>query len=90
MYPFIDREGAEHGVESICRELQIAPSGYCEHRTREAHPERRPPRARRDEQLRGEIRRVDRGNHEDYGASKVWHQRRREGHEVARCTVGRR
>src|SRR5690606_30649184 len=86
MYAFIDQKRAEHGVEPISRELQIAPSGYYEHRAREADPERRPPRVRRDEQLRGEVRRVFRENHEICGARKVWHQ---EGHEVARCTVER-
>jgi transposase InsO family protein len=89
MYAFIDRERAEHGVEPICREFQIAPSGYYEHRAREADPERRPARARRDEYLKDEIRRVYRENHEVYGSRKVWHQMRREGCEVARCTVER-
>jgi hypothetical protein len=87
MHTFIDQERAELGVEPICRELQIAASGYYEHRAREADPERRPPRVRRDEQLRGEVRRVYRENHEVYGSRKVWHQLRREGREVARCTV---
>ena len=89
MHTFIDQERAELGVEPICRELQIAASGYYEHRAREADPERRPARVRRDEQLRGEVRRVYRENHEVYGARKVWHQLRREGRNVARCTVER-
>src|SRR5690606_25862857 len=89
MYAFIDQERAELGVEPICSELQIAPSGYYEHRVREADPGRRPARVRRDEQLGGEISRVYGENHEVYGARKVWHQLRREGREVARCTVER-
>lgn len=89
MYAFIDEHRAEHGVEPICSELQIAPSGYYEHRARQADPERRPERVKRDEHLRGEIGRVYRENHEVYGSRKVWHQLRREGREVARCTVER-
>ena len=39
--------------------------------------------------LREEIRRVYDENFSVYGARKVWRQLRREGHEVARCTVER-
>ena len=77
------------GVEPICRTLteagcSIAPSTYYAVR-------RRPPslRARRDEQLGRQISRVHRENFGVYGARKVWHQLRREGHQVARCTVER-
>jgi putative transposase len=69
--------------------LAIAPSGYSEHRTRAADASRRPARTRRDERLRGEIRRVWRDNRRVYGARKVWHQLRREGERVARCTAER-
>lgn len=41
MYAFVDRYHREYGVEPICRELQIAPSGYYEHRARHADPTRR-------------------------------------------------
>ena len=63
---------------------KIAPSTYYAARTR-------PPsvRAIRDEQLTAEIRRVHQGNYGVYGARKVWHQLRREGTAVARCTVER-
>ena len=36
-----------------------------------------------------EIQRVWDANHQVYGPRKVWKQLRREGHRVARCTVGR-
>ena len=36
-----------------------------------------------------EIRRVWEGNIRVYGADKIWHQLRREGFSVARCTVER-
>jgi putative transposase len=63
---------------------KIAPSTYYAARTR-------PPSARavRDEQLTAEIRRVHQANYGVYGARKVWHQLRREGTPVARCTVER-
>ena len=36
-----------------------------------------------------EIRRVWDENYQVYGARKVWHQLKRESHDVARCTVER-
>ena len=89
MYAFIDAHRAAYGVEPICRVLEIAPSGYYAHRARAADPDRRPARARRDERLRADVRRVHRDNHEVYGARKVWRQVRRDGEAVARCTVER-
>jgi putative transposase len=87
---FIDEHKARFGVEPICTELSkhgcgIAPSTYYAAKTR-------PASARRlaDDALLVEIRRVHfevgRGL---YGVRKVWHQLRREGLEVARCTVER-
>lgn len=58
MVSFIDTHRDEYGVEPICAELPIAPSTYYEQKGREADPERRPPRLRRDEMLEAEIRRV--------------------------------
>jgi hypothetical protein len=43
----------------------------------------------RDEQLKMQIQRVHTENYGVYGARKVWHQLRRDGVEVARCTVER-
>jgi putative transposase len=89
---FIDDHRGRFGVEPICRVLteygiKIAPSGYYAARNR-------PPsaRQRRDEQLLAEIKRIyhdrQRGRRL-YGARKMWHQLRREGIQVARCTVER-
>lgn len=89
MYSFIDAYRDAYGVEPICRVLEIAPSGYYVHRARQANPSLRPARAQRDEQLRKEVRHVWRANHEVYGARKVWRQLRRDGTDVARCTVER-
>jgi transposase InsO family protein len=89
MVSFIDTHRGEYGVEPICEVLPIAPSVYYERKAREADPRRLPPRARRDEALRGEIRRVWQENRGVYGGRKVWRQLKREGFQVARCTVAR-
>jgi len=89
MVRFIDEHRADYGVEPICAALPIAPSTYYEHRARQHDPERRPERTKRDEKLLVHIQRVWDENKQVYGAKKVWLQLRREGIEVARCTVER-
>ncbi len=89
MVSFIDDYRETCGVEPICRMLPIAPSTYYEHKAREADPERRPPRAKRDAVLRDHIRRVWDDNFQVYGVRKVWRQLHREDIAVARCTVER-
>ena len=89
MIAFIDDHRDVYGVEPICRVLPIAPSTYHEADARRRRPERRPPRVRRDEALKPEILRVFNENFTVYGANKVWHQMKREGFDVARCTVRR-
>ena len=89
MVAFIDSHRAAYGVESICKQLPIAPSTYYEHKAREADPDRRPDRHRRDEWLSVQIQRVWNENFQVYGVRKVWRQLKRESFEVARCTVGR-
>lgn len=89
MIAFVDDYRDVHGVEPICRLLPIAPSTYFEHVARRRDPSQLPARAKRDAALRPKIRRVWDENYQVYGARKVWRQLRREGLEVARCTVGR-
>jgi putative transposase len=89
MVSFIDAHREAHGVESICRQLPIAPSSYYEIKARQADPCRLPPRAKRDAELEPEIRRVYEENFGVYGAEKVWRQLKREHFKVARCTVER-
>ena len=89
MVAFIDAHRAEYGVEPICAELPIAPSTYYELKARQADADRRPARARRDEELCPVIRRIWEENFRVYGARKVWRQLQREGFVVARCTVER-
>lgn len=80
MTKFIDQYRSAYGVEPICRHLPIAPSTYYEHARRRAHPETAPPRAKRDEELMQEIRRVFDENFQVYGVRKVWRQLLRERH----------
>jgi putative transposase len=89
MVSFIDDHRGAYGVESICRVLPIAPSTYYEHEARRRDPSLLPARAKRDIELRESIRRVWRENFEVYGPRKVWKQMRREGLNVARCTIER-
>ena len=89
MIAFIDDHRAAYGVEPICKVLPIAPSTYHAHAARRADPERASARDRRDAVLREEVRRVWDANFQVYGVRKVWRQLKREGIEVARCTVAR-
>jgi putative transposase len=90
MVAFIEEHREAYGVEPICEVLPIAPATYYEHRARRRDPTKRPARAKRDEQLRPQIRRVWDGSYGGvYGAKKVWRQLRREQVAVARCTVAR-
>ena len=89
MVSFIDAHREVYGVEPICRVLPIAPSTYHAHVARRVEPTRRSARARRDDALGPEVRRVFEENFRVYGVRKVWRQLRREGFDVARCTVAR-
>jgi putative transposase len=89
MVAFIDEHRATYGVEPICAVLPIAPATYYAHKAWQREPEKRSARARRDEELRGEVGRVYAENFAVYGAEKVWRQLGREGVAVARCTVER-
>jgi putative transposase len=89
MVAFVDDHREDYGVEPICRVLPIAPSTYYEQKARQANPDLRPPRVKRDDELCDHIQRVWEENRQVYGARKVWLQMNREGHDVARCTVER-
>jgi len=86
---FIDQHRQAYGVESICKVLQVAPSGYWRYAAQRRNPALRSKRAKNDEVLASQIERVWQANMQVYGAEKVWRQLRREGTEVARCTVER-
>lgn len=77
MIAFIDEHQGKHGVEPICRVLPIAPSTYHRHSQRRADPAKLPERAKRDERLKIEVRRVFEENFSVYGVRTE--RRRREG-----------
>lgn len=89
MIAFIDDHRKQYGIEPICRVLPIAPSTYHEHAAQRRDPERMSARAKRDELLKAEVKRVFDSNFGVYGVRKVWWQLLREGVAVARCTVER-
>ncbi|MFC4930747.1 IS3 family transposase [Massilia sp. GCM10023247] len=86
---FVDQYRHAYGVEPICRVMQVAPSGYWRYAAQQRNPELRCARAQRDDVLSVDIERVWQANLQVYGADKVWRQLRREGTDVARCTVER-
>jgi transposase InsO family protein len=89
MIAFIDQHRGDYGVEPICRVLPIAPSTYHEHLAQRCDPSRLSSRAQRDQMLQPEVIRVFAENFGVYGVRKVWRQMRREGFDIARCTVER-
>ena len=86
---FIDQHRQAYGVESICKVLQIAPSGYWRHAAQQRSPALRCQRVQRDGVLSPHIERVWQANMRVYGADKVWKRLNREGISIARCTVER-
>jgi transposase InsO family protein len=89
MIQFIQDHRAYFGVEPICRVLPIAPTTFYDNMAKQADPSRLSDRAKRDIKLKPEIERVFEENLRVYGARKIWHQMRREGFDIARCTVAR-
>ena len=89
MISFIDEHRPVLGVEPICKVLPIAPSTYYDTLAKRTDVDRLSGRARRDARLKIEISRVFDANYRVYGVRKVWRQLRREGFDVARCTVAR-
>ncbi len=69
--------------------MQVAPSGYRRHVVELRNPALRCARAIRDDDLMPQIQRIWQANLQVYGADKVWRQLKREGIQVARCTVER-
>jgi len=67
----------------------IVPSTYYTRLAERRDLSRLSTQAKRDVVLKPEIKRVFKDNRKIYGVRKVWHQMRREGHDIARCTVAR-
>ena len=84
MRDFIDAHRGSHGIEPICKVLQVAPSGYRRYAAQRRDPSLRPARAKRDDELVPQIERVWQANMQVYGADKVWRQLGREGQRLQR------
>jgi len=89
MVAFIDQQRRTYGVESICRQLPIAPSTYFRCKAVQADPTKRSARAISDAVLNAIIQRIWAENDRAYGVRKVWKQMGREGLRAARCRVRR-
>jgi hypothetical protein len=72
MIAFIEEHRKVHGVEPICRVLQIAPATFHRHAAIARNPELASERARQDKEDFEEIRRVHDKSRGRYGARKVF------------------
>lgn len=73
-------------MEPVCAVIEFPCSTYYAAKKQQDEPSRR---ACMDEELLVEIDRVWTNSGKLYGARKVWAQLRREGLQIARCTVER-
>ena len=89
MIAFMETHREAFGVEPVCRVLQIAPATFHRHAAIARNPDLASDRARQDKQDLERIKAVHAQSRGRYGARKVWHQLRRDGHDIARCTVER-
>ena len=89
MIAFIDDHRCVYGVGPICRVLGIAPSTFYSFKAGERDPALASDRAKQDRLDLAAIKEAFDDSRGRYGARKVWHQLRREGHDIARCTVER-
>jgi len=89
MIAFIDDHRGTLGVGPICRVLGIAPSTYHAFKAVERDPSLASDRAKQDAVDRAAIEDAFDSSRKRYGARKVWHRLRREGRDIARCTVER-
>jgi transposase InsO family protein len=89
MTAFIEESRESFGVEPICKALQFAPSTYYDRRAIARDPDRASARAKSDAAMSLKIDEAWEDNRKLYGARKIWHVLRRDGEDVARCTVER-
>lgn len=89
MIAFLDDQRSVFGVGPICRVLGIAPSTYYAFKAVARDPRLASARVRQDRLDMAAIKEAFDGSRGRYGARKVWHQLRRSGHDIARCTVER-
>ncbi len=89
MIAFIEEHREVHGVEPICRVLPIAPSTFYAHAAVVRDPDLASDRAKQDAIDRKKIKDAFDDSGKRYGARKIWHDLRRNNHDIARCSVER-
>jgi len=89
MTAFIEDQRNVFGVGPICRVLPIAPSTFYARAAIDRVPDLASERAKRDKEDKENIKRTFDASGGRYGARKIWHALRREGRDIARCTVER-
>ena len=89
MMDFIEESREALGVEPFCKALQFAPSTYYDRCAIVRDPERASRRAKSDAAMSLGIDGAWEDNRKLYGVRKIWHVLRRDGQDVARCTVER-
>jgi transposase InsO family protein len=87
MTAFIEKHREDFGVEPICRVRQIGSATFHRHAAIARNPELASQSARQDAVDLEKIKATHGKSRGRYGARKVWHQLRRNGHDIARCTV---
>jgi len=89
MVSFIANHRDVFGVGPICGVLPIAPATYYSRAAILRDPDLASERAKSDVIDCEDIERIYKASRKRYGARKVWHGLRREGNNIARCTVER-
>ena len=89
MIDFIHDHKSIYSVDAICKILPIASSTYYRQLDLIEHPEKCSKRIFHDQQYAEQIKRIWQESAGRYGVRKVWHQLKREGYSIARCTVSR-
>jgi len=89
MIAFIEDHRHEHGVEPICRVLQIAPSTFYRHAAVARDPDTASQRAKQDAVHLEKILEIYNRSRGRYGVRKVWFELNRKCHFIARRTVER-
>lgn len=89
MIAFIEEYRMIYGVEPICRVLPLAPSTFYAHAAVTRDPDLASDRAKQDAIDRKKIKDAFDDSGKRYGVRKIWHELRRNNHDIARCTVER-
>jgi hypothetical protein len=88
MIQFIDDHHADLG-KITCHVLPIAPAMLYDHLAKRVDPSPLSDRAVRDGEPKPEIERVFAAPLSVCGEREIWRRMRREGFDIARCTVAR-